>query len=142
MRYNLATMEQENTQQNASSSQDHGGSQQPPMAAKPVMNFDPKDVADNKLMAAISYLGILCLVPLLAKKDSKFAQEHGKQGLVLAIVWVAIWIIGIIPILGWLIAFFGSIFLLIVNIIAFVKALTGQFWEIPLIGHYRNQINL
>jgi len=135
-------MEQENTQKNASSSQDHGSSQQPPMAAKPVMNFDPKDVADNKLMAAIAYLGILCLIPLLAKKDSKFAQEHGKQGLVLAIAWAIVWIVGIIPFLGWLVAFFGSIFLFVVNLVAIVKAFSGDFWEIPLIGHYRNLINL
>lgn len=133
-------MEQENTQQDASSQQ--GGSQQPPMAAKPVMNFDPKDVADNKLMAAISYLGILCLIPLLAKKDSKFAQEHGKQGLVLLITWIVVWVVGIVPVIGWIAGFLASIFLLIVNIIAFVKALMGEFWEIPLIGPYRKQVNL
>ena len=39
---------------------------------------DPKDVEENKLIAAVGYLGILFLIPLLAKKDSPFAQFHAK----------------------------------------------------------------
>jgi hypothetical protein len=39
---------------------------------------DPKDVADNKLVAALSYIWILFLIPLLAKRDSKFCQFHAK----------------------------------------------------------------
>lgn len=116
--------------------------QQKPAEATPVMHFDQKDIDDNKLIAALSYLGLLCLVPLLAKKDSKFAQENGKQGLVLVIAWVVIWVVGVIPILGWIVAFFGSIILLIVNLIALIKVLTGNFWEIPVLGKYRHQFKL
>ncbi len=116
--------------------------QQKPPEATPVMKFDQKDIDDNKLIAALSYLGLLCLVPLLAKKDSKFAQEHGKQGLVLVIAWVVMWVIGVIPILGWIIGFFGSIILLIINLIALVKVLMGDFWEIPVLGKYRHQFKL
>ena len=37
-----------------------------------------KSGGDNdKLMGVLAYLGILVLVPLLAAKDSKFAQYHG-----------------------------------------------------------------
>lgn len=116
--------------------------QEPPAEAKPVMNFDKKDIDENKLIAALSYLGLLCLIPLLAKKDSKFAQEHGKQGLVLLIAWMVIWVVGIMPILGWIVGFIGSIVLLIVNLIALVKALMGEFWEIPVLGQYRHQFKL
>ena len=116
--------------------------QQKPPEAKPVMNFDKKDIDENKIIAALSYLGLLCLIPLLAKKDSKFAQEHGKQGLVLLIAWMVIWVIGIVPILGWIVSFIGSIILLIVNLIAIVKTLMGDFWEIPVLGQYRHQFKL
>ena len=116
--------------------------QQKPAEATPVMHFDQKDIDDNKLIAALSYIGLLCLVPLLAKKDSKFAQEHGKQGLVLVIAWVVLWVVGVIPVLGWLVAFFGSILLLIINLIALIKVLMGSFWEIPLTGKYRHQFKL
>lgn len=36
--------------------------------------FDPMDIARNKGMAVLSYLGLLFLIPLLASKDSPFAQ--------------------------------------------------------------------
>ena len=114
-----------------------------PHEAKPVTpHFDPKDVADNKLIACLSYIGILCLIPLLAKKDSKFAQEHAKQGLVLLIAFVVLFVVGIIPILGWIIAFFGDLILLIVALVAFIKCLMGEFWEIPVLGAYRNKFNI
>src|SRR3990167_5276307 len=36
---------------------------------------------DARILAAIGYLWILCLLPLLGKRQSEFAQFHGKQGL-------------------------------------------------------------
>ncbi|MBU2566619.1 DUF4870 domain-containing protein [Patescibacteria group bacterium] len=110
--------------------------------AQKVPTFDPKDIEDNKIIAALSYIGILCLIPLLAKKDSKFAQEHGKQGLVLLLAFVANMIISMIPILGWLAGFVIGIALLIFAVIGLIKTLMGEFWEIPLLGQYRNKINL
>jgi uncharacterized membrane protein len=45
-------------------------------------------------------------------------------------------------VLGWLIGFIGWIVMLVVGIVAIVKTLQGQFWEIPVIGTYRHKINL
>ena len=50
----------------------------------------------NKLMAAISYIWILFLVPLFAAKDDAFARFHANQGLVLFITNIALYIISII----------------------------------------------
>ncbi len=118
------------------------GAPSQPTQAKPMMSFDPKDVADNKLMAAIGYIGILCLIPLLAKKESRFAQEHGKQGLVLVLAYVALWLFTLIPILGWFLGPILVLILMIINVIALIKALMGEFWEVPLLGKYRSQIKL
>lgn len=106
--------------------------------APKVPTFDSKDVEENKLIAALGYVGILCLIPLLAKKESKFSQEHGKQGLVLLIVWVIGSFVFWFPIIGWLLA----LGVLIINIIAFVKALMGEFWEIPVVGPFRSKFNI
>jgi len=100
------------------------------------------DVDENKLLAAIGYIGILCLVPLLGKKDSKFAQFHGKQGLVLCIAWVINFFVGLIPIIGWLVAFVGTIALLVLSILGIIKALAGEFWEMPYLAEYAKKINL
>lgn len=50
--------------------------------------FDPGDIEQNKVMALLSYLGILVLVPLLAAKELRFARFHANQGLVLLIALV------------------------------------------------------
>ena len=59
------------------------------------------DAEQNKGMAAIAYIGILFLIPLLAKKDSEFAQYHAKQGLVLFIVDIIASFLSWIPVIGW-----------------------------------------
>jgi uncharacterized membrane protein len=100
------------------------------------------DLPDDRFLAAIGYLGILCLVPLLLKKDSPFAQHHGKQGLVLLITWLVLWIGNVIPILGQIVWMLGSIALIIVMIIGIVNALQGKMWEMPVLGGYAKKIKL
>jgi len=56
-----------------------------------------KDIEENKVAAALSYVWILCLVPLFLKKNSKFCQFHAKQGLLLFIVEVIGMVIFPIP---------------------------------------------
>lgn len=108
------------------------------MKAAPMPSFDKKDIEDNKVIAALSYVGILCLIPLLAKKDSKFSQEHGKQGLVMLIVWIIGSFVFWIPLIGW--ALLLAVF--IADLFAFIKCLQGEFWEIPVVGPLRKKINL
>jgi len=101
-------------------------------------HFDTQDVNDHKVMAALSYLGILCLVPLLALQKSRYAQEHAKQGLVLLIVWIVGGFVFWIPLLGQV----ALLIVFVVNIMALIKCLQGTFWEIPYIGPYRRYIKL
>jgi len=101
-----------------------------------------KDIEENKIIAAIGYLGVLCLIPLLGKKDSAFCQFHGKQGLVLFVVWLVLSMINILPILGQLIWVLGSIVLLVLVILGMVHALNGEEWELPALGKYAKQIKL
>lgn len=109
--------------------------------AKSKQNLD-KDIEDNKLVAAIGYIGILCLIPLLLKPKSKFAKFHGKQGLVLAIGWVINFFIGLVPILGWIAAAIGTIALLILSVLGILKALAGEYWEMPYLNEYAKKINI
>lgn len=103
-----------------------------------------KDIEENKAIAFLSYLGILALVPLLAKKDSKFAQFHAKQGLVLFVGWFVIaWIAGFIPFLGWfLIVPAVSIFGIVLAIMGLINVANGEIKELPVIGEFAKKINL
>ncbi len=98
-----------------------------------------KDIEQNKVIAAIGYIFILCLLPLLGKKDSEFAQFHGKQGLVLVICWFVIWVVGAII---WPIMAIGNIILLVLSIMGIVNALAGKYWEMPFLGKYAKKIKL
>lgn len=110
-----------------------------PTTPPPVKN---KDAEDNKVLAVISYLGILCLIPLLLKKDSPFAQFHGKQGLILFLAWVIFRVVMIIPVLGWFVGLLGVLMCLILAITGMVNAFRGEMKELPWIGHYAAKLNL
>ncbi len=126
-----------------SSSQNGSGSKPPevvtgiPSGATPA--FDAQDIKDNKLVAALSYLGLLVLIPLFVAQKSPFAREHVKQGvIVLALNILVSLFLSRIPVVGsilWLL-------IAIVVIVAIVKCLMGQFWEIPVIGPLRKMIKL
>ena len=112
---------------------------EPQAAPKPQSAMgDDKDIQENKVIAALSYLGILVLIPLLAKRDSKFAQFHAKQGLIMLIIFVVGWIIFWIPVIGWLI----WIAAVIADIAGLIQALSGKYWEIPIVGKWAKKINL
>ncbi len=114
-----------------------------------ITGFDQKDIDENKVLAAISYLGILVLIPLLVKKDSKFVREHAKQGLALFIAEVILWLVevifGWIPVLGTIVrilAWIAWIAIGIVSLIGLIYALMGKFWKIPFIYDWAQNLKI
>lgn len=97
-----------------------------------------KDVEENKVVAALSYLGPLFFIPLFLKRESPFCQFHAKQGLALFIVWIVGKFVFWFPIFGWAIA----IAVAVLNIMALIKTLAGEKWDIPLIGDLAKKINI
>ena len=55
--------------------------------------FSAKEKEDGKLMAILSYVGVLSLVPYLAEKDNKWVRYHAIQGVNLFIIEVIFYII-------------------------------------------------
>ncbi len=101
-----------------------------------------KVIQEGKIFAVIAYLGILCLIPLIFKKENKFALFHGKQGLVLFIGEVAISIISIIPFVGWLVMFFGVLLFGVMSLVGIVQALMGNYWRIPVVADLSDKFNI
>lgn len=99
---------------------------------------DSKDVEDAKAVTYLAYIGILFLVPLLAKKESKFAQYHAKQGLVLTIGWF----------LGsFLYIFFGlgalvHLAILVFSIMGLINVSNGQMKDLPIVGDIAKKFNI
>jgi uncharacterized membrane protein len=98
--------------------------------------------APVNVMAVISYIGPLCLVPILTKEKDEFVKFHAKQGLVLFIGEVAVWIIfGFVPVL-WFLANLVNILWLVLSIIGIINVTKGEKKEIPLVGKFAEQIKL
>lgn len=128
--------EPEFSQGNQGSNQHGEGAPQTPPEGESagVEKFDPTDFKENKLFGVLAYLGILFLIPLLAKKESPYCQFHAKQGLVLFIAGF----IAIIPFIGWLL----SIVVLVFIVLGIINALSGEKKKLPLIGDLADKINL
>lgn len=97
---------------------------------------------ENKIYAAISYLWILFLIPMMLKKNSDFVMYHAKQGMVLFIASLFVTFLSWIPFLGW---FLGMILGLVIGILALLgilNALSGEKWEMPFLGYYAKKIKL
>ncbi len=96
--------------------------------------FRSEDIAQNKAMSILAYLGILAVIPLFAAKDSPFARYHTNQGLVLLVCEFAVWILGkIFSFLGTV----GGILAFILAVIGVINALNGRAKELPVIGKVR-----
>ncbi len=99
---------------------------------------DNKDVKENTYTAALSYVWILCLVPLFGKRDSKFTQFHAKQGLILFAIEIVGGLFFWVPILGPLL----FLTLMVISLIGVLKALNGKWWKIPYIYKWSQKIKL
>lgn len=101
-------------------------------------NCTAQDIEENKVMAAIGYLGILFLIPLLAKKNSPYAQFHAKQGMALFVMevafWIVMWVLVFIPILGWIIDLLAWLAIVVFFFMGLINALSGKCTELPLVG--------
>lgn len=97
--------------------------------------ISPEEISDGKVMAILSYLGCLMLIPLFAGRKNKFSKFHLNQGLVLLVSNVILSaVVNCIPKIGPILAIFASIAILIFEIIGIVNAATGKVKELPLIG--------
>lgn len=118
-------------------------------------DFNKTDIETNKVLALLSYFGLLVLVPIFAAKHSPFARYHANQGLVL-LVGMLIW--GVIDgaltallraLLGnalglWgMYSFCGTALNIvyagfsILAVIGIINVLNGRAKELPIIGKYR-----
>ena len=117
--------------------------------------YDKTDAEANKVMALLSYFGILVLVPILGAKHSPFARFHANQGLVLLLGMIGYGIAdGIVTAILRAILYKGlglwSIYSMcssiinllyvgftILAIIGIINVLNGRAKDLPIIGKYR-----
>lgn len=104
---------------------------------------------EDRLLVIFAYLGPLCFVPLLTRRDP-FVRWHARQGTALflgaALLMAALspfhWLFSLIPLVG---RFFGAIELflglgyLAIIALAIDRALCGQKYRVPWIADLADQ---
>ena len=101
--------------------------------------YDTQDIQTNKVWAALSYVGILFILPLLVNGgQSRYAKYHANQGFILflanIVVGIASAILGKIPVLGAVLSALLSLASLALMIIGIINAANGKAMKLPLIG--------
>ena len=115
--------------------------------------FSKKDANRHHVVAALSYLAFLVLIPLIFARRSHYARFHANQGLVLSLVYAAYALItrifvkfldllfggvyAAIPTTLATLFNIGGLFFLILLIMGIANAANGRAKELPLIGRIR-----
>lgn len=98
--------------------------------------FDPRDIADNKLFAVFPYFTFIYgLIIALLCRESAFTKFHAKNAIRLKIAAVLALIPAIIPILGWVISLILYLILAVIHIVAIVNCFQGKAKDLPIVGN-------
>lgn len=92
---------------------------------------------EDKTIAIVAYLtvvGLIIAFVLNQNKKDPLGSYHIRQMLGIVVVGFVLGIIGIIPILGWIIAILGGIFMFILWIVGLINAVGGKKKPVPVLG--------
>ena len=82
------------------------------------------------------------IIVLLTRKDDQYAMYYAKHGLILFIGWIVFSLLARIPVLGWVIYVVGGVALLILWVMAFIGALSGEKKRFLVLTDLAEKINL
>lgn len=96
-----------------------------------------QELPQDKTIGVIAYLtliGLIIAYVMNQEKKAEFGAYHIKQSLGLCLCGLGLFIVGLIPILGWIISILGSIFIIYLWIMGLMNALNNTMKPIPLLG--------
>ncbi len=103
-------------------------------------------IEEGKSIAWLSYLLILVLIPLMIQRENPYTKFHIKQGLVLLVAWIILYIIGLIfnfvpvlKILVWLCVWGVTLYFIVFGI---TNSLNGKLNKLPLIGDFADRFEI
>lgn len=103
-----------------------------------LQNSNLENITESeKFLSAIGYFGFLAVLPLALKPESEYCSYHGKQALLLALVFTVIAAISVILPGG-----FGLISLLhlCITIYGAMQAHKGKLWNMPVLGELSRKL--
>ena len=93
--------------------------------------YRKEDIEGNTLFAVLSYLGILCLIPVFSGKESPYVRFHANQGLVLFLTTLVLNMARALLFTALNVAVFA------LTVLGIANAVRGKAAELPVIGKIR-----
>ena len=82
------------------------------------------------------------LIVFLTKKDDAYAMYYAKHGLIIFLAWVVVSLLSNIPLVGWIVYLVGGVLLLLVWVMCFIAALSGEKKKFLVISDLAEKITI
>ncbi|RPD96618.1 hypothetical protein EGM88_09655 [Aureibaculum marinum] len=105
--------------------------------SKSTESIEKPTESEGKTTAIIAYLTIVGLIIAFVLNNDKkdpFAAYHIKQSLGLALTGLALSVVNIIPILGWIVSILGFFVIIYMWIMSFLNAINNKQKPAPILG--------
>ncbi len=113
-----------------------------PLSSTPSPAQQGGETNNRMLMGILAYIGILVLIPLLTEKNDTFVRYHTRQGLVLLVIEVVVWVIGSML---WILApvlMLAHLGLLVLSILGIVNVVNKKEEPLPLVGQFADKFKI
>lgn len=106
--------------------------------ANDTVKVKTKSAGDDKILAAVSTIPLVGLIVYYAMPDaSTVVKNYAKQSNAVLAANILIMVIGIVPVIGWVLAPLLSLVALLMWVLLFIKALQGvEKYLFPVVGEY------
>jgi len=95
------------------------------------------------LLAVLSYIGPFIIISYAFGNNDPFVKYHIKQGLVLIVIDVVVWLLGMFFIWQfWMIYQLLNLVILVLAIIGIINAAQGKEKELPFVGQYAHNFKI
>lgn len=94
----------------------------------------PKVTNEEKIWALISYIPLMAVMSLVLQPKSEFIKLHGRQGLLIFLIFFFSIFVYLVPYIGPVIGIFVHMACIGVGIFSMYQAFIGNWWKIPVLG--------
>ena len=88
------------------------------------------------IICYITWIGLL-IAFIASDKNDPFLKHHLNNALIIVIASVVFSICAAVPVIGWLVAVAGEIFIVVCFFMGLIGAINKQYTELPLIGNIK-----
>jgi len=94
----------------------------------------PKVTNEEKIWALVSYIPLLAVMSLVLKPNSDYIKLHGRQGLLIFLIFFFSIFVYLVPYIGPVIGIFVHVACIAIGVLSMYHAFIGNWWKIPVLG--------